>query len=137
MKNAPRSSRISRLTQEGCTASFGRPRRRIFWRGRSGIFCTITTASGRGAPLSCTPSWRSERHEGLPENADWLSRMALSIGDRSELLTVEKKRSGKKRYLRLILKNGDTGVIGVTRREAGSDTSDTNDANQEEIKWID
>ena len=74
---------------------------------------------------------------GLPENADWLTRVVLSIGDRSELLTVEKKRSGKKRYLKLTLKNGVTGVIGVTRREAGSDTSDTNDANPEEIKWID
>jgi hypothetical protein len=73
----------------------------------------------------------------LPENADWLTRVALSIGDRSELLTVEKKRSGRKRFLKLTLKNGDTGVIGVTRREAGSDTSDTNDANPKEIKWID
>jgi hypothetical protein len=74
---------------------------------------------------------------GLPENADWLTRVALSIGDRSELLTVETKRTGRKRFLKLTLKNGDTGVIGVTRREAGSDTSDTNDANPKEIKWID
>jgi putative DNA primase/helicase len=74
---------------------------------------------------------------GLPENADWLSRVALSIGDRSELLTVEKKRTGEKRLLKLTLKNSVTGVIGVTRREAGSDASDTNDANPKEIKWID
>jgi hypothetical protein len=72
--------------------------------------------------------------QGLPENADWLTRVALSIGDRSELLTVETKRTGRKRFLKLSLKNGDTGVIGVTRREAGSDT---NDAKPKEIKWID
>src|SRR5215208_1335264 len=75
--------------------------------------------------------------QGLPENADWLTRVALSIGDRSELLTVETKRTGRKRFLKLSLKNGDTGVIGVTRREAGSDTSDTDDTKPEEIKWID
>jgi putative DNA primase/helicase len=72
--------------------------------------------------------------QGLPENADWLSRVVLSIGDRSELLVAEKKRTGKKRFLRLTLKNGVTGVIGVTPREAKSDASDTN---PEEIKWID
>jgi putative DNA primase/helicase len=71
---------------------------------------------------------------GLPENADWLTRVALSIGERSELLTVEKKRSGKKRVLKLTLKNGVTGVISVTSREAGSDTNDTN---PKEITWID
>jgi hypothetical protein len=74
--------------------------------------------------------------QGLPENADWLSRLVLSIGERSDLLAVEKKRSGKKRYLRLVLKNGVTGVVGVTPRRSGSDASDTNDTNQE-IKWID
>jgi putative DNA primase/helicase len=74
---------------------------------------------------------------GLPGNADWLTRVALSIGERSELLTVEKKRSGKKRFLKLTLNNGVTGVIGVTRREAGSDASDTNDTYPREIKWID
>jgi hypothetical protein len=73
----------------------------------------------------------------LPENVDWLTRVALSIGERSEVLTVEKKRTGKKRFLKLTLKNGVTGVIGVTPPEAGSDTSDTNDTKVEEIKWID
>lgn len=75
--------------------------------------------------------------QGLPENADWLSRVVLAIGDRSEALVAEKKRSGKKRFLKLTLKNGVTGVIGVTRREPGSDTTDTSDTNPEEIKWID
>jgi hypothetical protein len=74
---------------------------------------------------------------GLPENADWLARVALSIGERSEVLTVEKKRTGKKRLLRLTLKNGVTGVIGVTPRGAASDTSDAIDTKVEEIKWID
>jgi hypothetical protein len=75
--------------------------------------------------------------QGLPENADWLSRVVLSIGDRSEVLTVQKKRSGKKRFLKLTLKNSVSGVIGVTPRGRGSDTSDTNDTKVEEIKWID
>jgi hypothetical protein len=74
---------------------------------------------------------------GLPENADWLSRVVLSIGDRSEALVIEKKRSGKKRYLKLTLKNGVTGVIGVTPRGPGSDASVTNDTNPERITWID
>jgi putative DNA primase/helicase len=74
---------------------------------------------------------------GLPENADWLTRMVLTIGERSEALTVEKKRTGKKRFLKLTLKNGVTGVIGVTRQRPGSDTSDANDTNSEIIKWID
>jgi hypothetical protein len=74
---------------------------------------------------------------GLPENVDWLSRVVLSIGERSEVLAVEKKRTGKRRFLKLILKNGVTGVIGVTHRGPGSDTSDTNDTKVEEIKWID
>jgi hypothetical protein len=72
--------------------------------------------------------------QGLPENADWLSRVVLAIGDQSEALVAEKKRSGKKRFLKLTLRNGVTGVIGVTRRGPGSDTTDTN---PEEIKWID
>jgi hypothetical protein len=75
--------------------------------------------------------------QGLPENADWLSRTVLSIGDRSEVLVAEKKRTGKKRYLRLTLKNGVTGVIGVTPRGPAGDASDTNDTNPEEVKWID
>jgi hypothetical protein len=74
---------------------------------------------------------------GLPESADWLSRVVLSLGERSEALTVEKKRTGKKRCLKLTLENGVTGVIGVTHRGPGSDTSDTNDTKVEEIKWID
>jgi len=74
---------------------------------------------------------------GLPENADWLSREVLSIGERSELLAVEKKRTGKRRFLKLTLNNGVTGVIGVTPRGVGSDACDTNDTNSEEIKWID
>ena len=74
---------------------------------------------------------------GLPENADWLSRVVLSIGDRSDLLGVRKKRTGQRRFLKLTLKNGVTGVIGVTHRGPGSDTSDTNDTKVEEIKWID
>jgi len=83
-------------------------------------------------------SYLEEREaQGLPENADWLSRAVLSIGGQSNFLTVEKKRSGKKRYLRLVLKNGVTGVVGVTPKSSGSDASDTNDTNQEEIKWID
>jgi hypothetical protein len=75
--------------------------------------------------------------QGLPENADWLSRVVLSIGERSELLAVEKKRTGKRRLLKLTLKNGVTGVSSVTRLEPRSDTSDTNDTKVEEIKWID
>jgi putative DNA primase/helicase len=75
--------------------------------------------------------------QGLPENADWLSRLVLSIGERSDLLAVEKKRTGKRRLLKLTLKNGVTGVSSVTRLGPGSDTSDTNDTKVEEIKWID
>jgi putative DNA primase/helicase len=75
--------------------------------------------------------------QGLPESADWLSRVVLSVGDRSELLVVEKKRTGKKRILKLNLKNGVTGVIGVTPRDPKSDASGTNDTKPEEIKWID
>jgi hypothetical protein len=56
---------------------------------------------------------------------------------RSEVLAAEKKRTGKKRYLKLALKNGVTGVVGVTPRRPGGDASDTNDANPEGIKWID
>jgi putative DNA primase/helicase len=74
---------------------------------------------------------------GLPENADWLSRAVLSIGDRSDLLTVEQGRTGKKRFLKLTLKNGVTGVVGVTRSEPEGDASDTIDTNSEKIKWID
>jgi hypothetical protein len=74
---------------------------------------------------------------GLPENADWLSRVVLSIGERSKLLAVEKKRTGNKRFLKLTLKNSVTSVIGVTPRGAGSDASDANDTNSEKIKWID
>jgi len=74
---------------------------------------------------------------GLPENADWLSRVVLSIGGSSEVLAVEKKRTGKRRSLKLALKNGVTGVSSVTRRGPGSDASDINDTNLEEIKWID
>jgi hypothetical protein len=74
---------------------------------------------------------------GLPENADWLSRAVLSIGERSEVLAVEKKRTGKRRILKLVLKNGVTGVSSVTPRRPGGDASDTNDANPEGIKWID
>src|SRR5215217_4178248 len=75
--------------------------------------------------------------QGLPKSADWLSRVVLSIGDRSELLVAEKKRTGKKRFLKLTLKNGVTGVIGVTPRDPKSDASDTDDTKPEEIKWID
>jgi putative DNA primase/helicase len=75
--------------------------------------------------------------QGLPKSADWLSRVVLSIGDRSELLVAEKKRTGKKRFLKLTLKNGVTGVIGVTPRDPKSDASGTNDTKPEEIKWID
>ena len=75
--------------------------------------------------------------QGLPENADWLSRLVLSIGERSDLLAVEKKRTGKRRFLKLTLKNGVTGVSSVARLGPGSDTSDTNDTKVEEIKWID
>jgi hypothetical protein len=75
--------------------------------------------------------------QGLPENADWLSRAALSIGERSGVLSVEKKRTGNKRFRKLTLKNGVTSVIGVTHRGPRSDASDANDTNSEKIKWID
>jgi hypothetical protein len=61
-----------------------------------------------------------------------LSRIAFSIGDRSEVLAVEKKRTGMKRFLRLALTNSVTGVSGVIRQGAGSEASDTNDANPQE-----